>query len=318
MAQPDDARGVREDRTRKIVVLPALVACLASGGAASGGCVGSSFTAAAEAGGDASVVDAGSIVDSPADRGADADAHGEAALPFCAANSGHTFCEDFDEDGVPGKFTVMTMSGAAVGNGPKVVADTTLFFSAPESALAETPALAKAGDFADALLVATMKSTKSSSSPSQVTLQTEFSLGLGCLNADGVAFVALSFALSNAAAPGSYSVGVTATATASNLVEFTSGTDGGLNAGTSHPFGSLPVDPNWFLLTLTLDLSAQTATVSVGNSVALNEVKLMDAPPASMLDSTAMLDVGAQIKDLSAVSAGCRVHIDNVLVDLLP
>jgi hypothetical protein len=35
-----------------------------------------------------------------------------------------------------------------------------------------------------------------------------------------------------------------------------------------------------------------------------------------MLDSTALLDVGAQIKDVGAVSAGCRVHIDNVLLDL--
>jgi hypothetical protein len=316
MARTDGARREREGLARKILILPALVVCLASSWAASAGCVGSAFTAAPEGGRDASALDAGSIVDSPADMGAGADARGDAAPPFCAANSGHAFCEDFDEDGVPGKFIVMTMSGAAVGNGPKVVADTTMFVSPPESALAETPALAKAGDLADALLVATVKSRQSAASPSQVTLQTEFSLGNGCLNADGVAFVLLSFASNDVAAPGSYSVGVTATATTSSLVEFTSGTDGGLTVGASHPFGSLPVEPTWFLLTLTLDLSAQTATVSVGSSLALNAAKLVDAPAASMLDSTALLDVGAQIKDVGAVSAGCRVHIDNVLLDL--
>lgn len=271
---------------------------------------------------DSSVADARTTADAApgADAMAEAEADGtseaEAGSPFCASSGAHLFCEDFDVNGVPGKFTIVTSSSATVGNGPRVVADTTDYISAPQSALAQTYALLKAGDTANALLVA---SVKTATPGSRLRLQGEFSLGVGCPTGDGVTFLLLSVGTSGATTAGQLTVGVAATTAASTLFEFTTGADGGVSGAlVAHQFSALPVEPRWFVLSVEVNLSTQSVTVTKDNAVQLNSQRLTYAPPAASMSSGAAFYLGAQIKDVNAVSTGCRVHVDNVLFDVLP
>ncbi len=266
-------------------------------------CAGPPFSAGAISG-DAAV-DAADA--QQAESGPPADAGGDAPAAFCANAGPHDFCEDFDTTGVPGKFLEIAQSTVTVG-GPKIGADMTTFVSPPASALASTPVLLRANDQATAVLEATASSSNTQAG-ARLRLSAEIQVGAGCVaSSDGVV-VALVKA-------GAYAVAVQAASTEARLLELKyGGGDGGVQNTVTHPFSTLPTDPKWFELVIDVALKASTATVSIDGATALDSLPLTLSPPSSA--SSAIVFLGAQVNDSQAISAGCKVHVDNVLFDIL-
>ena len=251
--------------------------------------------------------------DARADASGDAGAEGDAGAPFCASNATHLFCEDFDVDGVPGKFAAVPSNATTATTGPRISADMITFLSPPESAQVLTTALNKPGDQTAALLTATAVSTAGS----RLRLQAAFSIGPGCVapssdgsttGADGVTLLAVG--------TGNYALAVQAQPSAAQLVEIVGTGDGGIANGAAHEFSALSLEPKWVTLTVDLNLATHTVTVLVGNAAALQSLPLT-YPPSFTTASTASFELGAQVKDVNGISPGCRVHVDNVLFDIL-
>jgi hypothetical protein len=246
----------------------------------------------------------------PAADGLASDGDSDAGLPFCANAGVHSFCEDFDTTaGVPGKFTPLTSSSVTVGNGSKIVADTSVFVSSPNSALTQTPALLRpSGDQATALLKATIAASSTTTPATRLKWSAELQVGTGCVaNADG-ALVALM-------TTGGYGLALSVLPAQTELVELNFASDGGVADSTVHGFPAVPTDPEWLAVGIELDLRVKTATVTVDGTAVLDTVMLTLSPPSSA--TSASLFLGAQVSDVKAVSPGCRVHVDNVLFDVL-
>jgi hypothetical protein len=259
-----------------------------------------------DAGADADSGIAAADAATPADASDGGVVGADATPPFCANAGAHDFCEDFDTNGVPGKFVTVTQSTLSIGNGAKVTADTKTYMSAPESALAQTPALLRQnGDQAEALLAATI-SGSSSQPGSRLRMTAEMEIGAGCIaTADG-AVVAL-------VGTGQYSLAIAVLPTEARLVELIYGSDGGIADAVTHSFSTVPA--TWFELGIQLDLKAKTAIVSIDGAPALDNLPLVLSPPNSA--SSAAVFLGAEVKDSQAISGGCQVHVDNVLFDIL-
>jgi hypothetical protein len=138
------------------------------------------------------------------------------------------------------------------------------------------------------------------------------SLGAACESADGTTFAVLAL--------DSYALAVEALSTQSALIELVVGADGGVTPGAEHPFSTLPEDPKWFNLILTLDLAAKTATLALGNNAALDGIALTQVPATLASAATARIDLGAEIHAVTAPTllGGCHAHVDNVAFDVLP
>jgi hypothetical protein len=289
---------------------PLFVLALAPlGGAAA--CGGSAFSESGATDGGAADAGLTPDADADADGGLVSDAtpqDGDAALPFCATAGAHSFCEDFDTAGVPGKFIEVASSSLAVANGAKIIADTTTFVSGPNSALAETPALLRQnGDQATAVLEATIAAPSTASPATRLKWSAQLQVGPGCVaNADG-AIVGLLMA-------GSYGVAIAVLPAQTALVELGFGNDGGITNKRAQTFPAIPVEPHWVGLGVSLDLRLKTATVTVDGTAVLDTLMLTLSPPSSA--PSASLFLGADVVDSQGISGGCRVHVDNVLFDV--
>ena len=276
-------------------------------------CGGDAFTLASsvDSGGTTPLPDA--HVDAGGGVSGDAGGNADAGGPFCASSGMHLFCEDFDQNGVPGKFVTIPPDSGGANSPPRVIADMTTFLSAPESALAQTPALLKAGDQSAAVLATTVVGA----SGTRLRLQASFTIGANCVaptadgstsGADGVTLILMG--------TGSYALAVVAQPSAAQLVELVGGADGGLANGIAHEFSALALEPRWVTLTVDLNLSMHTVTVFVGNAAALQNLPLT-FPPAFTSASSAAFELGPQVRDVNGISPGCRVRVDNVLFDIL-
>jgi hypothetical protein len=232
----------------------------------------------------------------------------DAALPFCANAGPHSFCEDFDTAGVPGKFIEVTSSSLLVASGAKIVADTTTFVSGPNSALAETPALLRQnGDQATAVLEATIAAAGTAAPAMRFKWSAQLQVGPGCVaNADG-AIIGLLMT-------GSYGVAIAVLPAQTQLVELGFGNDGGVTDRRAQSFPAIPIEPRWVGIGVSLDLRLKTATVTVDGSAVLDTLTLTLSPPSSA--PSASLFLGADVVDSQGISGGCHVHVDNVLFDV--
>jgi hypothetical protein len=259
---------------------------LAAGGS---GCTGNAFT--------------GGSPESDAGGGDGGDA---APAAFCATTGAtHLFCEDFDHDGVPGQFTTEAFTiGTALGPA-HIDPNTTTFVSAPQSAAAVAPLLTKAGDEAQAYLMAMINA---GTPGSVLKLEFELQIGAGCAsNADGATIAILEV--------GTYAIAVAVASAGAAVAEIAQGPDGGITNQRNYPFG-LPAVGSWIDLGLQLNLGTHKLTLTEGTAKVLDGQSLQFAPQGTTGSATIFL--GAHVKDVSAVSPGCRVLLDNVLFDIAP
>ena len=223
----------------------------------------------------------------------------DAAAGFCASNSAHTFCEDFDQ-GVPGLFDIKTYGGGSVAP------DVSDFVSAPESLWANTPPLTASTASAGAFV------TKSFlTDGSHVRLQASYEMGSACpSNRDGVVLAQLTFSSS--------SLTLRASAADSALLEQeTDLQDGGITAMQSYPL-SRPVPTAWTVVVI--DVSAASANGPLLATVEMGGAVVLAAQPLEMAMATVSpvsLTLGAGIASGVAPSDGCTVHVDNVLFDAM-
>jgi hypothetical protein len=227
------------------------------------------------------------------------EAGADAAAGFCASNSAHTFCEDFDQ-GVPGLFDIKTYGGGSVAP------DVSDFVSAPESLWANTPTLAGSTASAGAFV------TKSFlTDGSHVRLQASYEMASACAsNRDGVLLAQLTFSSS--------SLMLRASVGGSALLEQEVNLqDGGVTAMQSHAL-SRPVPTAWTVVVMDVSAASAngpwTATVEMGGAVVL-EAEPLEMPIATV--SSVSLTLGAGIANGVAQSGGCTVHVDNVLFDAM-
>jgi hypothetical protein len=272
---------------------------LAAGAAA---CGGDAFTTAKPDGGiagvDAKVPEAG-----PGDAGTPAPA--DAGAGWCATQSPtHTFCEDFLR-GVPGKLVGVTV-------GAMLVPDPTDYESPPQSMAAVTPALAKKGDSATALATRDF----SSASGTQFTLASYFKVASSCFPTNGV-FDPVSIAVVQFPQQ-DYGIVIDVTPSSVELVEVTLGADGGQILGSPRvtTFNAANLLDTWQLWTLTIDgsLTGKSVSLSVGGAAVIPAHTALKA--AALLLQHPTLYLGATIKNDQGLSAGCRVHVDDVLFDV--
>jgi hypothetical protein len=223
----------------------------------------------------------------------------DAAAGFCASNSAHTFCEDFDQ-GVPGLFDIKTYGGGSVAP------DVSDFVSAPESLWANTPALTGSTASAGAFV------TKSFlTDGSHVRLQASYEVASACAsNRDGVVLAQLTFSSS--------ALTLRASAADSALLEQEVDLqDGGITGMQSHPL-SRPVPTAWTVVVI--DVSAASANGPLLATVEMGGAVVLDAQPLEMAIATVSpvsLMLGAGIASGATQSAGCTVHVDNVLFDAM-
>jgi hypothetical protein len=267
---------------------------LAGAGAAGLGCAGGEFTGvdggpSPSGSVDAAVMDA-TVVDS--------------GSGFCATTgASHLFCEDFDQN-VPGKFMESISNGPAITAGSRITADTMIFVSPPQSAEVQTPALLKVGDEAEAYLVADVTAPAAGS---RLNLDVNVQVGDGCAaTSDGTTVAVVQV--------GTYAIAIVVSNAGAVVAEIQTAADGGVANERAYTFQA-PMVGDWVDLGIDLDLSMHKLTLTEGGTAVLNGQSLQFAP--QITTSTATLYLGAHVKDVAAVSAGCRVHVDNVLFDVL-
>jgi hypothetical protein len=220
------------------------------------------------------------------------------SIDWCVAQgSGHLLCEDFDQ-GTPGKFASKTYGGGTVAG------DVTEYVSPPESMWASTPALAGARSAAGALATMSL-----ATSGTHFRFQAELQIDASCVaNNDGATLVTLGL--------GPYSLALVAGSSGSSLMELRVGADGGLALSAEHPLSStLPTD-SWRNVVIDSDLAARVVTVTIADKSVLSDSLLYataDAQPD--MAGPMSIAVGPAIENQAAQSAGCRVRVDNVLVD---
>lgn len=244
-----------------------------------------------------------------ADAGALGDTRLATGLDWCATQGNHTFCEDFSE-GVPGQL----MSADTVG--ATLALDTTNFPSGthpPQSMLATTPSLPDMGDSAAAIGIVGFPDADGAHD----ILQADFNVASACFDhgdKDGVTVLALSFVADR------YLLAVVVQSDGSELIELPTGLDGGTSNAAVHPFSTgLPTD-RWTVVNLDVNLGAgaagasETATVKVNGLEVLAGVKLTLVPVLGAHHPT--LGLGASVKNDLSASSGCKVNVDDVLLDI--
>jgi hypothetical protein len=265
------------------------VACSGCGSAASGaslpsGSRGSSAASGADA--DATTADTGS---------GDA-ASNEETLDWCdAQGASHLFCEDFDH-GVPGRLTSKTYGGATVA------ADVSDYTSPPESMWTSTPTLAgphaTAGAFGTWSFVTTAP---------HLQVQADLQIAPDCVgNGDGVTLVMLTL--------DAYSVTLRTALGSSALVELVNAPDGGLASSASHRLTAQIPNDAWSTVVFEVDLSAREANVTVAGTPTLIHEPL-SLEPSTAAPASAIVGLGAEVTNQIGQSTGCRVRVDNVLLD---
>ena len=227
---------------------------------------------------------------------------------WCGTQGTHTFCEDFSE-GVSGQLMSGTTPGATL------VLDTTTFppgAHPAQSMAATTPALVNLGDSAAA--VGTIGFPDEDGSHD--VLEANLDIASSCFDhgdKDGVTVLALSFVEH-------YLLAVVVESDEAELLEVTLGLDGGVSNAAVHLFSTtIPLD-KWGTVNLDANLGAgtadvsQTATVKVNDLVVLSGEKLSLVPVLGAHHPT--LGLGASVKDDVSISAGCKVNVDQVLLDI--
>jgi hypothetical protein len=251
-----------------------------SGTICAGGCAGTSGSAAS-GGAHSGAVDAGV----------------DAAIDWCLSQSPlHLFCEDFDQ-GVPGKFATKTYGGGSVA------ADTSDYVSPPQSMWAWSPPLSSPTASAGALVTKTF-----GVHATRFRLQVDVKVSLECTaNADGATLATLGL--------DTYALALMATSGPSKLEEITYAADGGIGTLVSHTLAAPVPRASWVTLVASIDLSLRTASLTMSGMSALSAQRLALAPSTAQ---SASLELGAAVKNNQGQSAGCRVHLDNVLFDANP
>ncbi len=220
----------------------------------------------------------------------------EESLDWCdAQGAAHTFCEDFDH-GVPGGLTSKTYGGATVA------ADVSDFASPPESMWTSTPTLlgphATAGAFGTSSFV---------TAAPHLRVQADLQIASSCAeNVDGVTLVMLTL--------DAYSVSIRTALGTSSLVELSYAPDGGLASSASHRLTAQIPNNAWTTVVLEVDRSAREADVTVAGAPTLMHQPLSLAPSIAA-PASATVGLGAEVTNQTAQSTGCRVRVDDVLVD---
>jgi hypothetical protein len=233
----------------------------------------------------------------------------DAGTAWCVAQGMHTFCEDFSE-GVPGKFQEELVGPPGQES---ISADNTDLPDAqtpPQSMLAVTPPLSALGDSASALGVASF-----TVDGLHCHLEAAIQVGKECYandEKDGVTVALLTFPAQR------YAIAVLAASTGPAVVEATYDADGGVMSAASHTLSGAFGADQWVTLTLDTKLSnvgvfAQTFSAALGADPGVKNEKLSLTP---FDPEHPTLALGAGVKDTNSVSGGCRVHVDDVLLDI--
>jgi hypothetical protein len=227
----------------------------------------------------------------------------DAGAGWCATQSPtHTFCEDFLR-GVPGKFVGVTI-------GAMLERDPTDYESPPQSMAAVTLALPKKGDSATALGTRDF----SSATGTQFTLASYFKVASSCFPTNG-GYDPVSIAILEFPEQG-YGIAIDVTPSGVELVEATTGADGGL-AGSPRvtSFNAANLLDGWRLWTLTIDGGlAKSLSLSVDGAAVIPAHTTLRAAAVLLQHPTLLL--GANVKNDQGLSAGCRVNVDDVLFDV--
>jgi hypothetical protein len=228
----------------------------------------------------------------------------DAGAGWCATQTTtHTFCEDFLR-GVPDKLVGITV-------GAMLVPDTTDFESAPQSMAAVTPSLPKKGDSATALATHDF----SGSAGTQFALASYFKIASSCFPANGgfdpVSIAIVEFPEEN------YALAIDATPSGVELVEVTTGADGGVvDSPKLTMFNATNLLDSWQLWTLTIDGTLpKSVALTVGGATVIPARTALDAKSTLLLQHPTLL-VGAAVKNDQGLSNGCRVNVDDILFDV--
>jgi hypothetical protein len=272
------------------------IAGLGLAGAATG-CGGDAFTAGAEPD--------GAVVGTPDGAPGDAPiaAPIDAGAGWCATQlAAHTFCEDFLH-GVPDKLVGISANAM-------ILADTTDYFSAPQSMAAITPKLTMKNDVATALATHDFSTTTGT----QFTLDSYFKIASSCFPGNGsvdpvtvavVQFPEANYGIALEVAPG----GVT-------LLEIATGADGGITSSPQQKtFSANNLFDSWQVWTLTIDGGIpKFVTLTVGGATVIPQTPLKGAVTSLLQHPTLFL--GASVKNDQNLSPGCKVNLDDILVDV--
>jgi hypothetical protein len=271
------------------------------------------FIALSSCGGDAFSVATDAAVNDSVSLGADANPAGDAPLAagsdWCATQGSHTFCEDFSE-GIPGQLMSANTGGAALS------LDTTNFppgADPPRSMLATTPNLPDMGDSAAAVAVLSFPDALGVHD----ILQADFDVASSCFDhgdKDGVTVLALSFVEDR------YLIALLVQSSGSELLEVTTGLDGGTSNAAVHPFTTgLPLD-KWTIVNLDMNLSGASTSVSDTATVKVNGLEVLEGEKLSLVPALGAhhptLGLGANVKNDTGASGGCKVNVDDVFLDI--
>jgi hypothetical protein len=266
------------------------------------GC-GEEFSMEADAGGEGGKVSTDAATGS---EGGANDASAEAGTGWCATQGpDHTFCEDFSRS-VPGKLSPLLAGGGSL------TADTTDTVNAPQSMLATTPALAAKGDSASALGWRDFPGANGTI----YTLTTSFKIASSCFptggQADPVTILALSF-------PGTpYEIAFAVTPGQVQLIEITAAADGGIGdiqVATFQAADSLLLD-TWRPWTLNLNGGLiKGISLTIGSTPVI-PVRGLNSKMVPLFLQHPDVYFGATIKNDQGLSPGCKVHVDDILLDV--
>jgi hypothetical protein len=277
----------------RAVALTALagIACSSGGG----GGAGAAASGPGASGGGAGASSAGD--DASADTSVP-DSTDETVADWCAAHSTPPgFCEDFDE-GVPGKLASRVYGGGVVAG------DVTVFVSGGESMWASVPPSAGPTPAAAALAMESFVTTSS-----HPRLQAEFQVAADCAATElGTTLIAFTF--------GPYSISIATSSAGTSLLEDVYGADGGLGGAKAYPLASPIPTRVWSVLVLDVDLSGQRANVTISGAEGLAD-QALSLVPIMAYPMSGAFNVGTAVPDGPGRFAGCQVHVDNVLLELL-
>jgi hypothetical protein len=266
------------------------------------GCVGDAFTSG---GTDAGSNPAADVSAAPGDAKSEVapDAAAlDAGAGWCATQTAaHTFCEDFLH-GVPDKLLGIIANAM-------LVPDTADYVSLPQSMAAITPSLAHKGDSATALATHDF----SGATGTQFTLASYFKIAGSCFPGSG-GFDPVTVILVQFSEQG-YGVAIAATPSGVELIEITTGADGGI---TSTPqlttFDAPGLLDSWKLWTLSISGGIpKSIALTVGSTSVIPTRALKNA--STVLLQHPALFVGASVKNDQGLSPGCKVNVDDLLFD---
>jgi hypothetical protein len=233
--------------------------------------------------------------------------------PWCASlNAVHTFCEDFSR-GFPGMLTTIPMGGGAI------TADTTDYSYAPPSLLATTPKNLT-GTNATASAVATKSFMSNFGSHFSLSLDLEIDGACVLNNHNPVSILAIEF-------PDNYGIAIQVLPNEIDADEIAL-----VGPAQVHQFKTPSLPSGWQRWALDINgvgtgingvgtganktLSLTVGSTTMGSTTIFNKQSLQNAPPIALQHPT--LVVGAVVKNIiDPSSPACRVHVDDILFDVL-